>query len=293
MPVLVGQGSVWRRAQTVIWGDRGRILLQIHSNTRTQQIHIRHHRSLCLSFSAIRWTNQKTYCNVLRDSISKCNTFFQTLISWLGWKFGWVVGQQISNSLHHTTTTCNSSQQQMTQHVKCKWVAKLWQMMLKSFSELFQISYGPLQTSKPGCQIHLIFLVCQGTLTCYNMIQRTSVFKWMFSQFIKWLVMYKPLRNTGRGILIKTSSVKKPHKVTHITSLPCPISRLFYTGDKKKKTSSLFLLMRSSSTFWKPSVSLKYNRCVSLQRATLQTDRVLFTKMKIIQLTVGQWGAQQ
>lgn len=43
---------------------------------------------------------------------------FQTLISWLAdRKTGWVSGEQILNSLHHTTGTRNSSQQQMTQHV--------------------------------------------------------------------------------------------------------------------------------------------------------------------------------
>lgn len=52
MPVLLGQGSVWRRVQTVIWGDRGRISLQIHSNTRTQQIHVRHHHSLRCKYSS-------------------------------------------------------------------------------------------------------------------------------------------------------------------------------------------------------------------------------------------------
>lgn len=64
----------------------------------------------------------------LQIFLLEIQNLFQTFISRLGGEsFGWVLDQRTLNSLHHTTATCNSSQRRM------KWVAKMWQMVLKVF----------------------------------------------------------------------------------------------------------------------------------------------------------------
>lgn len=195
MPVLLGQGSVWRRAQTVIWGDRGRILLQIHSNTQTQQIHVRHNHSLRLSFPAICSTNQRTYCTFLQMFLFIIQNNPRHLSQLVGVKV-WVGVWWTDISLHHTTATHNSSQQQTTQHVKSF-----------SFSGLLAWT---LQTSKNWMlSDEFNFPDLSGTLVCYDMIQRGVQKNFYFFLFFM---------NVFSFIIISDVQTIKEHLTGHVES---------------------------------------------------------------------------
>lgn len=159
MPVLLGQGSVWRRAQTVTWGDRGRISLQIHRNTPTCK-----KSSLPVRYISSHSFNQPkdilNFVLVIPADISVQNviSFPDMYLMAEEWSLGeyWVDRYNKYSPSHHSyieliTATTDSMWQ---------WVSKIPQITFFLNCSTFNLC--------GWCQIHIISL----TFQTYDMIRR-------------------------------------------------------------------------------------------------------------------------
>lgn len=214
MPVLLGQGSVWRRVQTVIWGDRGRISLQIHSNTRTQQIHVRHHHSLRCKYSSHPFKPIKGH-----TVLSIHSGLLQILRFQMNFHL-MAVEQGVKQALSHLSymSSLTETNNNITYDAQS----------LMNFAR-FIVAFANVKN------LHVVRFT--SNFGVYNMV--------CTKEHVEWRELILLCVISGWCKL-----PQKPDRCNHTISLACPTLGLFHTLEKIK--SSLFLLIFSFSTFWKP-----------------------------------------
>lgn len=106
MPELLGQAACGGELKQW-YEETWRILLQIHSNTKTEQIHTKHHCSLQSSLPVILLTYQT--CTVTSGYLQMTKLIlhlFQILTSWLG-KWVFHVSYRYWRLHHETVFVCS------------------------------------------------------------------------------------------------------------------------------------------------------------------------------------------